>query len=69
MLGWVLVLESSFSSRITLGFLIIQGGVCGKVLSCILFSGILILVGSTSSEGQKALLIFLFFQNVACISG
>ena len=40
MLVWVLVLESSFSLRITLGFLMIQDGVCGKVLSCILFSGI-----------------------------
>ena len=39
MLGWVLVLECSFSSRITLGVLIIQGGVCGKIPSCILFSG------------------------------
>ena len=29
----------------------------------------LILVGSTSSKGQKVLLFFLFFQNVACISG
>ena len=38
--GWVLVLESSFSSRITLCFLMIHGGVCGKVLSCILFCGI-----------------------------
>ena len=40
MLGWVLVLECSFSLRITLEVLMIQGGVCGKVLSCILFSGI-----------------------------
>ena len=48
----------------------IQGGVCGKEHSCMLFSGIFfILVGSTSSEGQKVLLFFLFFQNVACISG
>ena len=45
----------------------IQDGVCGKVFSGILFSDILILGGSTSSEGQKVLLLFLFFENVACI--
>ena len=28
-----------------------------------------ILIGSTSSEGPKVLLFFLFFQNIACISG
>ena len=42
----------------------IQAGVSGKVLSCISFSDILILVGSTSSKAQKVLLFFLFFENV-----
>ena len=46
----------------------IQAGVCGEVLSCILFSDILILVGLISSEGQ-VLLFFLFFQNIVCIQG
>ena len=69
MMGWVLVFESSISSRITLRFLMIQAGVCGKVLSCILFSDILILVRLTSSEGQNVLLFFLFFQNIVCIQG
>ena len=47
----------------------IHGGVYGKMLSCILFSRIFDSIGSTSSEGQKVLLFFLFFQSIACISG
>ena len=39
---------------------------CFHVCDLVVF---LILVGLTPSEGQKVLLFFLFFQNVACISG
>ena len=50
-------------------FIQFENGVCGKVLSCMLFSGIFDSCRVTPSEGQKVLLFFLFFQNVAHISG
>ena len=40
-MGWVFVLGSSFSLKITLGFLMIQDGVWGRMLSCISFREIL----------------------------
>ena len=40
----------------------IQGGVCVKVLPCILFTDIFDSIGSTSCEGQKVLLFFSFLS-------
>ena len=47
----------------------IQGGVCGKMPSCILFSGIFDSCRDDIIRRLKVLLFFLFFQSVACISG
>ena len=60
--GWVLVLECSFSSRLTLGVLMIQGGVCGKMLSCILFSGIFDSCRVNITRRPKGFIVFSFLS-------
>ena len=60
MLGWVLVLECSFISRITLEVLMIQGGVCGKVLSYILSSGIFYYCRVDFIRRPKGFIVFFF---------
>ena len=54
--------ESSFSSRITLGFLMLQGGVCTKVLSCILFSGIFYSCRVDFIQKPKGFIVFPFLS-------
>ena len=47
----------------------IQGSVCGKMLSCILISGIFDSCRVEIIRRLKGFIVFLFFQSVACISG
>ena len=69
MLGWVLVLENAFSSRITLGVLMIQGGVCGKVLTCILFSGIFDSCRVDFIQRPKGFIVFSFLSKCCLYFG
>ena len=61
MLGWVFVLKSSLSSRITLCFLKIQGDVLGVMLSCILVKEILDSSRVGSISRPKGFIDFSFF--------
>ena len=69
MLGWVLVLECSFSLRLTLGVLMIQAGVCGKILSCILFSGIFDSCRIDIIRWPKGFIVFSFFSKCCLYFG
>ena len=69
MLGGGLVLESSYSSRITLGFLMIQGDVCGKVLSCILFSDIFYSCRVDLIRRPKGFIVFSFLSKCCLYLG
>ena len=69
MLGWVLVWECSSSSRLTLGVLMIQSGVCGKVLSCILFSGIFDSCRVNIIQRPKGFIVFSFLSKCCLYFG
>ena len=58
--GEGLVLECSFSSRITLAVLMIQSGVCGKVFSSILFSSIFDSCRVNFIRRPKGFIVFFF---------
>ena len=62
MLGWVLVLECSFRSRFTLGVLMIQGSICGKVHSSILFRGIFDFCRVDFTRRPKGFIVFSFLS-------
>ena len=59
----------SFSSRLTLGVLMIQGGVCGKMLSCILFSGIFYSCGVDLILRPKGFIVFSFLSKCCLYFG
>ena len=65
----VLVLECSFSSRLTLGVLLIQSGVSGKMLSCILFSGIFDSCRVDIIRRPKGFIVFYFLSKCCLYFG
>ena len=69
-LGCVFVLESLFNWRIICVFLMIQGGICGRMLLCTFVTEIADCWRIGSIQRPNGLMLFfLFVQTVFCIWG
>ena len=66
-LACVFVLGSLFNWRITCGFLMIQGGICGRVLLCTFVTEIADSWRIGSIRKPNSLIFFLFVHIVVCI--
>ena len=62
-------MECSFSLRISLGVLMIQSGVCGKLLSCVLFSGIFYSCRVDIIRRPKGFIVFFFSFKMLLVFG